>query len=97
MQKKSMAEPKPGPGRVRGAVFSKRLVIATVAALGFIWILSSSHSIRPVQERYKALYNSDILDRINNSTLGVRFRSIRLVHGDWGSDVANRRSLRKST
>ena len=63
---------KSGPGRLCAVPMSKRFIVAIVAAVGFVWILLQSHRIQPVRDRAKALYTNNILDKINNSTLGVR-------------------------
>lgn len=62
---------KSGPGRHCAVPMSKRFIVAILAALGFVWILLQSHRIQPVRERAKALYTGNIIDKINNSTLGV--------------------------
>ena len=63
---------KSAPGRLCAVPMSKRFIVAILAAVGFVWILLQSHRIQPVRDRAKALYTNNILDKINNSTLGVR-------------------------
>lgn len=58
-------------GRLFAVPMYKRFIIAIVAAIGFVWILLQSHRIQPVRDRAKALPNNNILDNINNATLGV--------------------------
>lgn len=70
-----------GLGRLLAVPFSKRLVIAVIAAVGFVWVLLQSHSIKPVREKYRSLYSNNILNKINNSTLGVRMAA---TSTQWG-------------
>ncbi|EGX88667.1 Glycosyl transferase, family 25 [Cordyceps militaris CM01] len=64
-------DPKSGPAaRLFAVPMSKRFIVAIAAAVGFVWILLQSHRIQPVRDRAKALYGNNILDNINNSTLG---------------------------
>ncbi|KAM3427979.1 hypothetical protein MY4824_009094 [Beauveria thailandica] len=61
---------KSGAGRLFAVPMSKRFIVAILAAVGFVWILLQSHRIQPVKDRARALYSNNILDKINNSTLG---------------------------
>ncbi|TQV90780.1 Glycosyl transferase, family 25 [Cordyceps javanica] len=64
------SDQKSGPGRHFAVPMSRRFILAILAAVGFVWILLQSHRIQPVTDRARALYRNNILDNINNSTLG---------------------------
>lgn len=88
-----MFDEKKSIARVCAVPLSKRLILAVVAALGFVWILLQSHRIQPVTAKYKALYSNNILDKINNSTLGVRTPSPEASMVCFSTAVANRKTV----